>query len=345
MLHFTFPSCIIYWIYHLVLCVQLLELQWDHSTLISWPRVRLRCWSRFCPAVFLFLISLVHRYVILSLSQWLKASRGRVLLLNSMFYFGDYNWPSFWIFTRQWTGCKNSCCRGCEAPYADHPWTRRCVTIFDWLIDESIFTDSVSSRFVGKSPVIVDPGCDLKTATKRILWGKVVNAGQTCVAPDYVLVPKDFQDKFVGALKETCVLFIFVCWYVFLFSSLVCNIYFGIGVFYTPIPIVFSLARHSLLTWSFFFSYEEFYPDPDKRSSAPGAFSRIVTPQATTRVAGLLERTKGTIVFGGEVDKENKYIAPTVIKDVGPDDSLMSESVLFFSSFKDSAEEMADGIY
>ena len=63
--------------------------------------------------------------------------------------------------------------------------------------------------------MIIDPACDLKTATKRILWGKVVNAGQTCVAPDYVLVPKDFQDKFVGALKETCVLLIcFVCLYV-----------------------------------------------------------------------------------------------------------------------------------
>ena len=54
--------------------------------------------------------------------------------------------------------------------------------------------------------MIIDPACDLKTATKRIMWGKVVNAGQTCVAPDYVLVPKDFQDKFVAALKETYVL-------------------------------------------------------------------------------------------------------------------------------------------
>jgi len=64
--------------------------------------------------------------------------------------------------------------------------------------------------------VIIDPACDLKTATKRILWGKVVNAGQTCVAPDYVLVPKDFQDKFVGALKETCVVpLCFVCLYRF----------------------------------------------------------------------------------------------------------------------------------
>ena len=81
-------------------------------------------------------------------------------------------------------------------------------------------------------------------------------------------------------------------------------------------------------------SYEEFYPDPDKRSSVPGAFSRIITSQATTRVAGLLERTKGTIVFGGEVDKESKYIAPTVVKDVGPEDSLMSELVWIFLLLK-----------
>ena len=129
-------------------------------------------------------------------------------------------------------------------------------------------------------------------------------------------------------------------------SLLSCATFILVSESFTPLSPLY-LASHAIPCWLevVFFSYEEFYPDPDKRSSAPGAFSRIVTPQATTRVAGLLERTKGTIVFGGEVDKENKYIAPTVIKDVGPDDSLMSESVLFFSSFKDSAEEMADGIY
>lgn len=50
-----------------------------------------------------------------------------------------------------------------------------------------------------------------------------------------------------------------------------------------------------------------------------------MTPQAHGRVAGLLEKSKGKIVFGGEVDKSTKFIAPTVVKDVGPDDSLMSE--------------------
>lgn len=44
-------------------------------------------------------------------------------------------------------------------------------------------------------------------AARRILWGKVVNAGQTCVAPDYILVPRSFQDKFVEALKTVFVPF------------------------------------------------------------------------------------------------------------------------------------------
>lgn len=41
----------------------------------------------------------------------------------------------------------------------------------------------------------------MQLAAKRILWGKFTNAGQTCVAPDYVLVPKAAQDAFVDALK------------------------------------------------------------------------------------------------------------------------------------------------
>ena len=42
----------------------------------------------------------------------------------------------------------------------------------------------VTTELGGKSPVIVDPSCDLKTTCRRILWGKTANAGQTCVAPD-----------------------------------------------------------------------------------------------------------------------------------------------------------------
>lgn len=61
----------------------------------------------------------------------------------------------------------------------------------------------VTLELGGKSPVVIDPNCDLETAARRILWGKVANAGQTCVAPDYILIPKDFQDTFADALKNT----------------------------------------------------------------------------------------------------------------------------------------------
>lgn len=56
--------------------------------------------------------------------------------------------------------------------------------------------------------------------------------------------------------------------------------------------------------------------------------SRLITPQAFTRVSNLLKNTKGTIVTGGETDETTKFIAPTIVKDVKPDDSLLSEYVL-----------------
>ncbi|KAF8918743.1 NAD-aldehyde dehydrogenase [Mucidula mucida] len=59
----------------------------------------------------------------------------------------------------------------------------------------------VTLELGGKSPVFVDPSCDLETTARRIMWGKIVNCGQSCVAPDYVVVPKTFQDQFVQALK------------------------------------------------------------------------------------------------------------------------------------------------
>ncbi|KAG0693731.1 Aldehyde/histidinol dehydrogenase [Suillus ampliporus] len=60
----------------------------------------------------------------------------------------------------------------------------------------------ISLELGGKSPVVIDPKCDLKTAARRIMWGKCVNAGQTCVAPDYVLVPRSAEDALVKALKD-----------------------------------------------------------------------------------------------------------------------------------------------
>lgn len=131
----------------------------------------------------------------------------------------------------------------------------------------------VSLELGGKSPVFVDPKCDLTVGARRLLWGKFVNAGQTCVAPDYVLVPRDFQDTFVAALTE---------------------------------------------------AYNAFYP------SGPGAstsLTHIVSSAHTARIKRLIDETKGKTVLGGEADVERKYVAPTVVRDVGPQDSLMSEEI------------------
>ncbi len=54
----------------------------------------------------------------------------------------------------------------------------------------------------GKSPCIVDETASISVAAKRIAFGKLLNCGQTCVAPDYLLLHKDVKDAFVAALKK-----------------------------------------------------------------------------------------------------------------------------------------------
>ncbi|KZT03863.1 aldehyde dehydrogenase [Laetiporus sulphureus 93-53] len=131
----------------------------------------------------------------------------------------------------------------------------------------------VTLELKGKNPCVIDPKCNLKGAAKRLMWGKLTNGGQICMAPDYVLVPEWFQDQFVSALEE---------------------------------------------------AYREMHPEDPKTS---GQMARMVNQRHAERVKRLIDNTKGTIVFGGEVDLVTKYAAPTVIKDVQRDDSLMSEEI------------------
>lgn len=55
----------------------------------------------------------------------------------------------------------------------------------------------------GKSPCVVDKTADLKTAAKRIVWGKYLNSGQTCVAPDYMLVHSSVKQELFKYMKQT----------------------------------------------------------------------------------------------------------------------------------------------
>ncbi len=60
----------------------------------------------------------------------------------------------------------------------------------------------VTLELGGKSPVIVDKSANIKKAAERIVWGKFINAGQTCVAPDYLLLHENHLDEFVTEAKK-----------------------------------------------------------------------------------------------------------------------------------------------
>jgi len=60
----------------------------------------------------------------------------------------------------------------------------------------------VSLELGGKSPALVEPGANLAVAAKRLAFGKCLNAGQTCVAPDYVLVQEQVKDRFATELVK-----------------------------------------------------------------------------------------------------------------------------------------------
>ncbi|MCI5058702.1 MAG: aldehyde dehydrogenase [Flavobacteriales bacterium] len=65
----------------------------------------------------------------------------------------------------------------------------------------------VTLELGGKSPTIVDKSADLTVTAKRIIWGKFVNTGQTCVAPDYLMVHKDVKEKLLAKIKEQLIKF------------------------------------------------------------------------------------------------------------------------------------------
>ncbi|MCC9169139.1 aldehyde dehydrogenase [Pontibacter harenae] len=112
----------------------------------------------------------------------------------------------------------------------------------------------------GKSPAIVTEDADLELAARRIVWGKFLNAGQTCVAPDYVLVQEQVKEEFVMFLEQ------------------------NITAFYGADPAI----------------------SPD--------FARIIDDRNFRRLNNLL--TKDNIRFGGQTDRDQRYIAPTILDNV-----------------------------
>ena len=123
----------------------------------------------------------------------------------------------------------------------------------------------------GKSPCIVLDDADFTIAARRLAWGKFFNCGQTCVAPDYLLISEQSKKPFFEAVKK---------------------------------------------------EVKKFYgEDP---ASSPD-FARIISDRHWARVEKLLH--KGKIVIGGETDKKTRYIAPTVIDGITPEDPIMQEEI------------------
>ncbi|RRB07059.1 aldehyde dehydrogenase family protein [Larkinella rosea] len=61
---------------------------------------------------------------------------------------------------------------------------------------------SVTLELGGKSPCIIDETADIESAARRVAWGKWINNGQTCVAPDFILIQRSVKDRFVRAVRE-----------------------------------------------------------------------------------------------------------------------------------------------
>ncbi|MBR5854360.1 MAG: aldehyde dehydrogenase [Paludibacteraceae bacterium] len=61
---------------------------------------------------------------------------------------------------------------------------------------------SVILELGGKSPCIIDKSANLEVAAKRVAWGKALNAGQTCIAPDYLMIHEDVKDRFLKLLVK-----------------------------------------------------------------------------------------------------------------------------------------------
>ena len=61
---------------------------------------------------------------------------------------------------------------------------------------------SVTLEMGGKSPVIIDESADLENAATKIAWGRVMNAGQVCIAPEYVIIHESRHDEFLGLINE-----------------------------------------------------------------------------------------------------------------------------------------------
>ncbi|NVK65117.1 MAG: aldehyde dehydrogenase [Flavobacteriales bacterium] len=129
----------------------------------------------------------------------------------------------------------------------------------------------VTLELGGKSPTFVLQDADLKMTAKRIAWAKFINAGQTCVAPDYILVEKSIEDKFIEALKV------------------------------------------------------ELENYPQSSDQFDDNYVKIINTKNFDRLSELIDKEK--VCYGGNQNREERFISPTIMKNVSFDDPIMEDEI------------------
>ena len=138
---------------------------------------------------------------------------------------------------------------------------------------------AVTLELGGKSPVIIDGSTNLNSTAEKVCWGKTLNSGQTCIAPDFALVQENALDGFVEGFKRAC---------------------------------------------------EKFY-DPNKKGIDQSKdYGRIINDTNFDRVLALLEDAKengAKVEFGGEVNKQDRYIQPTLLSNINMEMKIMQDEI------------------
>ncbi|MGL6173973.1 MAG: aldehyde dehydrogenase [Cellulosilyticaceae bacterium] len=135
----------------------------------------------------------------------------------------------------------------------------------------SKYLTPVTLELGGKSPCIVEKTADVKMAARRIVWGKYLNAGQTCVGVDYVLVQSEIKNQLISEMKKQ------------------------IRKFYGEKPI-----------------HSEDLP-------------RIINQKHFDRLKELIVAER--VIEGGDVNREELKIAPTIMDNINFEDKIMQEEI------------------
>tara|TARA_B100000508_G_scaffold137355_2_gene131731 strand:+ start:10696 stop:12072 length:1377 start_codon:yes stop_codon:yes gene_type:complete len=127
----------------------------------------------------------------------------------------------------------------------------------------------VTLELGGKSPAFITKGANLDVAARRIVWGKFLNAGQTCIAPDYLMIDAEVKDKFLKILIDR------------------------------------------IKEMDFSFENENYV--------------QIINEKNMDRLEKLIDEDK--VVYGGKMNRENRYFQPTVMDNVSFDDKVMQDEI------------------